>query len=146
MVELDEEIEDYYEFDNEDLDQDAGEWEDMSDAEPLSGEEEFNGEDDTELVLKSGKRIGSRQYNRYWKQNLKSTEIVPGSIKDPKMSNSTQIGFRNRGELITREQRLIFKEKHKQSKMEMRARQDLNARVGQKHNMLQHYYREQNPM
>ena len=103
----------------------------------------------TELVLPSGARIGHRSFRRYWKQNMKPVQIVPGSMQDPQMAsrltnNYKMLGYGYSGAL-TVQQRLELKVQKRESIRQLRRQQDHTARVGMKHNYLQHHYREQNP-
>ena len=104
---------------------------------------------ETEMILPSGIRIGNRQFKRYWKQNIKDSPIIPGSRRDPEMlcrlsSNYMLLGYSS-GQIVTRQQKFEVALKVKATKQQLIHQQSHTARIGQKHNMLQHHYREQNP-
>lgn len=71
----DEELDDFYNFDDG--------------AEVLSDDEGFEDDEvefgESEMVLKSGVRLGHRAFKRYWNQNLRHVAILPGSMADPEM-------------------------------------------------------------
>ena len=108
------------------------------------------------MILPSGKRIRHRAFRRYWSQNLRPIRIIPGSRADPNMQSRIQARYHSLGQqvvhqrnsptaLMTREERLQVKVEKREARRRLVRQQDHTARVGQKHNMLQHHYREQNP-
>ena len=110
--------------------------------------------EEAEMILPSGKRIGHRAFRRYWMQNLRPSLYVPPS--DPNMQKRIQARYISLGQqvihqrniptaLMTREERLQVKIQKRETRRRLTKQQDHTARVGQKHNMLQHHYREQNP-
>ena len=139
----DDEILEFYNYSDSDEDWDDVENDDVENTE--SEDEEFDAElheGSAELVLKSGIRIGSRQFNRYWKQNIRHTTLATN-----KSSAVIRVsGYNGSQQLAKRAQYLENKLKHKQANVSLRKQHDYNSRVGVKHNMLQHHYREQNPM
>ena len=102
------------------------------------------------LVLPSGKKIGHRQFTKYWRQNLRPPQIIPGSQNDPAMlsgrlaSGYQLMGYKQPGQL-TLQQRMEIKIAKKMTMKGVKQHQEHRNRVGVKHNMLQHHYREQNP-
>ena len=66
------------------------------------------------LVLPSGKKIGHRQFTKYWRQNLRPPQIIPGSQNDPAMlsgrlaSGYQLMGYKQPGQL-TLQQRMEIK-------------------------------------
>ncbi|KAJ2453037.1 pre-60S factor rei1 [Coemansia sp. RSA 2424] len=111
-------------------------------------------EEDGELVLPSGTRIGHRSLQRYYKQTIPSEQPEKESVvihkmltnyaNNPEYNNQLIQCSRNRADLLARPngQRawndiVTFKEN--------RTRQNFQTRVGVKANRLQIFYREQNP-
>ncbi|KAJ3303216.1 hypothetical protein HDV03_004125, partial [Kappamyces sp. JEL0829] len=165
------EIAEFYEFGQgeddgwEDEAGDEGDDEGDEDNEEYSDDEgsQANGVvfTDHELILPSGVRIGHRAFRRYWKQHLRPVQIVPGSMMDPAMGMRLEgqykqlgykqpgtqlVGLGNAGQgVLTKLQRLEIKVQKREARRALAREQDYRARVGQKHNMLQHHYREQNP-
>jgi pre-60S factor REI1 len=158
----DEELYEFYDFDSnewQDVNVDDIESNDFDDFSNSEVDKEYTWvnvrifitDDDTLMVLKNGTKIGNRQYLRYFKQNIKSQQIVPGSMQDPEMLSRMSCNYKLLGynSPIEFKQVMLRKKeqdlKVKQTKKFMMKQNDLKARVGVKHNMLQHHYREQNP-
>ena len=117
----DDEILEYYDDDSD--------WDSCSD-------EEIESSEGAEMTLKSGIRIGNRQFKTYWKQNIRPGII--GTRQVVKSGSQQQLALKQ----IKMENKLL----QKQANIGLRKQNDYYARVGIKHNMLQHHYREQNPM
>jgi pre-60S factor REI1 len=99
--------------------------------------------DETQLVLPNGRVLGSRQFLRYWKQNLKPESQTPQRNTVPGTSGSRELTkVQQQQMLIQRKER---KHSQKQAKKELMRENDFRSRVGVKQNLLQHHYREQNP-
>ncbi|KAJ2893996.1 pre-60S factor rei1 [Coemansia aciculifera] len=111
-------------------------------------------EEDGELVLPSGARIGHRSLQRYYKQAIPSEQPEKESVvihkmltnyaNNPEYNNQLIQSSRNRAVILAQpnghrawKDIITYKEN--------RARQDFQARVGVKANRLQIFYREQNP-
>ncbi|KAJ2740164.1 pre-60S factor rei1 [Coemansia sp. BCRC 34301] len=111
-------------------------------------------EEDGELVLPSGTRIGHRSLQRYYRQTIPSEQPEKESVmihklltnyaNNPEHNNQLIQSSRNRAVILAQPngQRawkdiITFKEN--------RARQNFQTRVGVKANRLQIFYREQNP-
>ncbi|KAJ1551278.1 hypothetical protein HK096_001957 [Nowakowskiella sp. JEL0078] len=100
-------------------------------------------DDQVELELPSGARIGHRSYNRYWKQYLPATRTQ----KNKDVVKSLLIQYRLLGHTTPQMQVAERKEKHKQAKMISIRKREEGMRVGQKGNMfLMKFYRRQNPI
>ncbi len=91
---------------------------------------------------------------------MRPIKIVPGSIRDPEMVSRLQgsyklLGYGGNNKVmglgqsqpgaLTKAERLEAKIQKREARRALYNEQDHRARVGQKHNMLQHHYREQNP-
>ncbi|CAG8468045.1 16393_t:CDS:2 [Acaulospora colombiana] len=129
---------------------DDEEWEDVEDdvdssvgksEHPMSG---LIYEDDTELVLPSGARIGHRSLWKYYKQSLRPEEERDSVIINRLITQyGESFGYtRNsggvlatKGSQVKRSRATIFQEKHRQ--------QEFDLRVGVKANKLQRHYRAQ---
>ena len=109
-------------------------------------------------MLPSGVRIGHRAFRRYWSQNLRperqstmaDTRDLSKQYRQLGMSNipANALAQRSNGSALihlTRQERLELRVQKREERKRMYRQQDHTARVGQKHNMLQHHYREQNP-
>ncbi|KAJ2819202.1 pre-60S factor rei1 [Coemansia sp. 'formosensis'] len=111
-------------------------------------------EEEGELVLPSGTRIGHRSLQRYYRQTIPSEQPEKESVvihkmltnyaNNPEYNNQLIQSSRNRAVILAQPngQRawkdiITFKEN--------RARQNFQTRVGVKANRLQIFYREQNP-
>ncbi|KAJ1899398.1 pre-60S factor rei1 [Kickxella alabastrina] len=112
-------------------------------------------EEDGELVLPSGNRIGHRALHRYYKQSIplerpeKDSVVIHKMLtnysENPQFSNQLMQSRQNRAMVLAMpngRQALkdfaTFKEK--------RTRQDFTNRIGMKMNNLQKYFREANPL
>lgn len=151
---------DWEEVDRDEVDQDLQEV-DMQEEEEEEidlDEKDFTGVvlTDAELILPSGIRIGHRSFRRYWNQNLRPIEITPGSLRDPNMQSRITSRYQSLGHqlarmpgggmgVMTKTERLQIKVEKREARRRLVHQQCHTARVGQKHNMLQHHYREQNP-
>lgn len=151
----DEDLSEFYEYDDW---VDAEDDEEVHDSETDSVEEveedddegkaAYITDDETRLVLPSGIAIGNRLFKRYWRQNIKPDVIIPGSSRDANMlieGGSRAMTFMG----ATGHQAIIKRQAYKITTRDVKKRmvrdQDFKARVGMKHNNLQHHYREQNP-
>jgi pre-60S factor REI1 len=126
---------------------DEGEWEDESVVgEVMENEKIAYVDDNEELTLPNGKVLGSRHLLRYYKQNLTSS-VAHGNL--PVMMNQKTALISSRGgagQLIKSHTEMIKEKQVKNASLkELKRGNDFRSRVGQKQNMLQHFYREQNP-
>jgi pre-60S factor REI1 len=129
----------------------SDEWEDASDDGNMEVVDEDDEEnvayiDNEELTLPNGKVLGSRHMMRYYKQNL-TPSAAHGSMNAVNSMSKGLISTRGGAGQLTKSHAEIVKEKEvkKASLKELKKGNEYWARVGQKHNMLQHHYREQNP-
>ncbi|KAL2915802.1 pre-60S factor rei1 [Polyrhizophydium stewartii] len=104
--------------------------------------------DETELVLPSGVRIGHRMFRTYWKQNLRSTEIVPGSMRDPEMMRRMTgqyklLGYTNpqsmSAVLAVRRKQQEHRERHEQSRKQQRREYEFRTKIGFVANNQKHF-------
>ena len=136
-----EELEEFYDFDQG--------WEDEQDVEE---DEEQVGqvhltEDETQLVLPSGIKVGHRSFNRYWKQNIKPTTIIPGSRNDPDMVARLQgkyklLGYSTPAQFsvaIARQNQMVLMERKQQSKLVQKHHQQFSLKVGIRGNNQKHF-------
>jgi len=101
-------------------------------------------EEDMELVLPSGKRLGHRSLHRYYKQNLRSTEEQDSIINRYITEYGDNSEYRHSGGiLITND--LMYKQyrPHFVATREKKLQQDYDTRIGIKSNKLQRHYRAQ---
>ncbi|RKO93144.1 C2H2 type zinc-finger-domain-containing protein [Blyttiomyces helicus] len=98
--------------------------------------------DETQLILPSGARIGHRQYRHFWRQNLKPDDSRDSTLIHRLAGQYQTLGYQG----LSYEQRVAAHERRMVAKVELRRQHDFRSRVGMKANMLQHHYREQNPM
>ncbi|KAJ3121469.1 hypothetical protein HK098_003642 [Nowakowskiella sp. JEL0407] len=100
-------------------------------------------DDQVEMQLPSGARIGSRQYKRYWKQHLPATR----KTADNNVIKSLLIQYKLLGHATPQMILAERKEKERQNKMIEFKRKEAGARIGQKGNMfLMKFFRRQNPI
>ncbi|KAJ2024416.1 pre-60S factor rei1, partial [Coemansia sp. S610] len=111
-------------------------------------------EDEGELVLPSGTRIGHRSLQRYYKQTIPSEQPEKESVVIHKMLTNYANNPEYNNQLIqsSRNRAVILAQPNGQRAWkdiatfkENRARQNFQTRVGVKANRLQIFYREQNP-
>ncbi|KAJ2311111.1 pre-60S factor rei1 [Coemansia sp. Cherry 401B] len=115
----------------------------------------FLTEEDGELVLPSGNRIGHRALQRYYKQNVPAERAEKDSVmihkmltsyeENPEYSTQLTQASRNRAMILAQpngykawKAMATFKEK--------RVKDNFRTRVGIRNNGLQKHYREQNPI
>ncbi|KAJ1731776.1 pre-60S factor rei1 [Coemansia biformis] len=160
------EISDFYDFSSTYPDAADHEADEMLDADDVldgaSGRTRMAGagpaqleEEDGELVLPNGNRIGHRSLQRYYRQTVPAERTEKDSVvihkmltsyaEDPEYSTQLTHASRNRALILSQPKgyqawqvTAKFKEK--------RAREDFRTRVGIRANGLQKHYREQNPI
>ncbi|KAJ3018684.1 hypothetical protein HKX48_002727 [Thoreauomyces humboldtii] len=130
------------------------EWEDVSDDDEDDdselGEEEMANapgsvritQDETQLILPSGMRIGHRQYNRFWQQNLRPSESSRDSVVINRLHGEyNQLGY----QAVTYEVAQANHERRMMAKKQLYAYYDFKARTGMKHNKstLNRHFRSQ---
>ncbi|KAJ2398409.1 pre-60S factor rei1 [Coemansia sp. RSA 2603] len=112
-------------------------------------------EEDGELVLPSGARIGHRSLQRYYKQSIPLERPEKDSVVIHKMLTNYSENAQFSNQLIqSRQNRAMILAmpggrqavKDFTTYKEKRARQDFANRIGMRMNNLQKYYREANPM
>jgi pre-60S factor REI1 len=133
---------DQFEVESEVESGDDGDWEDES----VEENEQIAYVENEELTLPNGKVLGSRQMMRYYKQNLTSS-AAHGSLNAAMNPKGALISTRGgAGQLIKSHAELVKEKQVKKASLnELKRGNDFRSRVGQKQNMLQHHYREQNP-
>ncbi|KAI8910840.1 C2H2 type zinc-finger-domain-containing protein, partial [Gorgonomyces haynaldii] len=146
---LEEEIADFYNYEDE-------EWEDVDGVDATEDDDEEEEEeggvyltaDETQLVLPSGVKVGHRAFRRYWKQNLRPIEVVPGSMRDPEMARRVDgqykmLGYKTPAQfsraLIQQQQRKLTMEKHVQAKVVQQRHNDFRLKVGIRGNNQKHF-------
>lgn len=158
------EISDFYDFsstypdaqdhDGDEMLDDGDAWAQTSGVRPNGGGVGDLEEDDGELVLPNGNRIGHRSLQRYYKQSfmpeIKEKESVvinkmlTNYAENPEYSNQLVQASRNRAVVLSLPNgRQLWKDMA--TYKERRVREDHKTRVGIKANKLQRFYREQNP-
>ena len=115
--------------------------------------------EDAQLRLPSGIKIGHRAFRRYWRQNLRPTAPSLPAWQTTRHRLESGYKFLQLGQvrvplsntgggaliLATREERLAVKVEKREARRRLGREFEHRNRVGVKHNMLQHHYREQNP-
>ncbi|KAI8915402.1 C2H2 type zinc-finger-domain-containing protein [Powellomyces hirtus] len=119
------------------------EWEDVDDEE-LGDMSSAPGaiqitEDETQLILPSGVRIGHRQYNKFWRQTLKPEDNRDSVVINQLMGQYRALGYQS----TPYEVAVAHHERRMMAKKSLYAYQDFKARTGQKHNKLQKHFRSQ---
>jgi pre-60S factor REI1 len=138
---MDDEIQEFYDYAGDSDD----EWEEVSNAETA-----FVSDDGAQLHLASGNIVGHRSYKRFWRQRIKETQVMPGSLSDPEMvgrllGNYTQLGYlasTSFSKQLALKQRVIIKNKFVQTKHSQKQNQDYRVKVGIRTNGLQKHYRD----
>ncbi|GBC09732.1 hypothetical protein RclHR1_09070004 [Rhizophagus clarus] len=101
-------------------------------------------EEDMELVLPSGKRLGHRSLRRYYRQNLRPIEERDSIINRLITEYSDNSGCgQSEGILITNDHMYKHYQPHFIASREKKLQQDYDTRIGVKANKLQRYYRAQ---
>ncbi|RIA88115.1 C2H2 type zinc-finger-domain-containing protein [Glomus cerebriforme] len=102
-------------------------------------------EEDMELVLPSGKRLGHRSLRRYYKQNLRPIEEREASIINRLLTGySDNSEYRQSGGiLITNDHMYKNYQPHFVASREKKFQQDYDTRIGIKANKLQRHFRAQ---
>lgn len=100
--------------------------------------------DESELILPSGVRLGSRAYRHYYRQNLipyLSVESRPNALRP--VNEPRPDGTVVRGQHYVPPPRVVPEQEKRDRKMEAETRIQFALRMGIKQNGLQKYYREQ---
>ncbi|KAG0228505.1 hypothetical protein BGW42_002129 [Actinomortierella wolfii] len=114
------------------------------------------GEDEMELILPSGARLGHRSLNRYYRQNIKPEETRDSVLINKLLTHYTDhMGYEltlskskarsERGQALIARNEGEARWAHKQTATfrDFRRMEDYKSRVGQKQNKMQFHYREQ---
>ncbi|KAJ3144700.1 hypothetical protein HDU89_008070 [Geranomyces variabilis] len=123
--------------------EDGEDWEDveseLGDLSKAAGAVHIT-DDETQLVLPSGMRIGNRQYNRFWKQSYRPAEDSRDSVViNQLMGQYRQLGYQSTPYAVA----VAHHERRMQVKAELVATHDFKSRTGFKHNKLQKHFRSQ---
>ncbi|KAJ3049455.1 hypothetical protein HK097_009555 [Rhizophlyctis rosea] len=129
--------------------EEGGDWEDVDedgddDDEELGDLSQAAGAiritpDETQLILPSGARIGHRQYRRFWNQSLRTDNNHDSVLIHKIQSQYQMLGY----EKTPYEVAKAHHQRRMMAKKGLERRKEFEARVGQKHNMLQHHFRSQ---
>ncbi|KNC99191.1 uncharacterized protein SPPG_05447 [Spizellomyces punctatus DAOM BR117] len=151
------EIADFYDFSStypdevaEEGEEGDGEWEDVEEGSDENEEEELGdlseslgsiriSPDETQLILPSGVRLGHRQFNRFWRQNLKPEDSRDSVLIHRLVGQYKMLGY----EATPYEQAVAAHQRRLEAKKVLYRNQEYKARVGIKHNMLQKHFRSQ---
>ena len=103
-------------------------------------------EDESELILPSGHRIGHRSLKIYYKQSLKP--LIERDAKTIKRIAGTyeSVGFSNPSSALAtraKQQKMAIYHKEMTAKKQLYREQDFRGRVGMRQNNLQKHYRDQ---
>ncbi|KAF9918876.1 hypothetical protein BX616_004828 [Lobosporangium transversale] len=124
--------------------------------EEIAGSGARLGDDDMELILPSGARLGHRSLNKYYKQNVRPEETRDSVLINRLLTHYTDhMGYdlalsktktrSERGQALVARNEGEARWAHKQTSTfkDFRRIEEHKARVGQKQNKLQKHYREQ---
>ncbi len=134
------EMAEFYDF--ADLYDDDGEWEDDNDevldiGRPVLPQGQII-DDDTQMILPTGRVAGHRAFAKYWNQNLKPCERREAIVINRLVGQYRTIGWHTISEDV--------RAKMKQARLQTRAKSIHETRIGIKANGLMRYFRLQNPM
>ncbi|KAI9506246.1 C2H2 type zinc-finger-domain-containing protein [Coemansia spiralis] len=112
-------------------------------------------EDDGELILPNGNRVGHRSLHRYYKQTIPTERQEKDSVvinkmltnytEDPEYNTQMALSSRNRAVVLAQPNgRQVWKDMN--TFKDVRFRQNFQTRIGIRTNGLQKHYREQNPI
>ena len=89
-------------------------------------------EDETQLVLPSGAKVGHRAYSRYYRQNLRPQEQRESVINNQLISQYRALGWHG----MNPEERAVSK---LAQRVQHRRTQDWKLKMGVKHNNQKHF-------
>ncbi|KAJ3299915.1 hypothetical protein HK104_006066 [Borealophlyctis nickersoniae] len=95
--------------------------------------------DETQLILPSGVRIGHRSYRKYWNQSLKTEDTRDAHLIHRLSSQYAMLGY----EKTPYEVAVAHHQRRMQARAGLERHKEFRARVGVKHNMLQKHFRSQ---